>query len=136
MRYPEFHKIDVCTDYPCPCCNKRGKLLHITLTEAFGCDRCKRMFVLKERGAFIEEISYLYPYKPVWRWGGNRWIQVSPNWTNSYLPQILKLTLVLLAIGLPLTLLLTTHQSFLLWATIFLVLVTLLLLIFWLVYRR
>jgi hypothetical protein len=136
VRYPKFQKIDIRVDYPCPCCNKKGKLLHITLTEAFGCDRCRRMFVLKENSTVIEELSYIYPYKPTWRWLGNRWLQIKPNWTGNYLAQIFRLVLIVLAIGLPIALLLTTHQSFLFWGTIFSILVIIPLLIFWLAYRR
>jgi hypothetical protein len=136
VRYPKFQKIDISADYPCPCRHKKGKLLPIALTEAFGCDRCKRMFVLKENGVVIEELSYVYPYKPTWRWSGNRWIQVNTSWANNYLPRTLILVLILLAIGPPIALLLTTHQSAILWGAILVILIVLPVLIFWLAYRR
>jgi hypothetical protein len=65
-------KIDLHQDYPCPC-HRQGRLREITLTEAFGCSRCQKIFVLQENGYTIEELSTTYPYKYCYFWNGSRW---------------------------------------------------------------
>jgi hypothetical protein len=64
--------LDLHRDYPCPC-RRRGRLVPIVLTEAYGCDLCQQIFVLQEGSQEIEQISSLYPYKRRWRWTGHRW---------------------------------------------------------------
>jgi hypothetical protein len=95
------NKIDLNVDYPCPC-HRRGRLTPITLTEAFGCNRCARFFVVQENGYVIEELPTNYSYKRTWRWTGNQWNIVSPPIAKSYLPLILGvlsiITLLLIAI--------------------------------------
>lgn len=73
MRPQKYLKIDLSSEYPCPC-RRRGRLLPIVLTEAFGCDRCQQIFVVDEKNQIIEQLSSTYPYKPAWRWTGYRWI--------------------------------------------------------------
>ncbi|MBD2092116.1 hypothetical protein H6F67_19900 [Microcoleus sp. FACHB-1515] len=99
------HKIDLNGDYPCPC-RRRGRLVPIALTEAFGCNRCQQIFVVQESGQAIEQLSTHYPYKRAWRWTGHQWVMVHPNLSRGYLP----LTLVIL-IGLVFLLLITMLQS-------------------------
>jgi hypothetical protein len=99
------HKIDPNSDYPCPC-RRRGRLVPIALTDAFGCNRCQQIFVVQENGYVIEQLSTNYPYKRAWRWTGHQWVMVHPSLSRGYLP----LTLVIL-IGLVFLLLLTTLQS-------------------------
>lgn len=65
-------KIDLHQEYPCPC-HRQGRLKEITLTEAFGCSRCQKIFVLQENGYTIEELSTTYPYKYCYFWNGSRW---------------------------------------------------------------
>jgi hypothetical protein len=65
-------KIDLHQEYPCPC-HRQGRLREITLTEAFGCSRCQKIFVLQENGYIIEELSTTYPYKYCYFWNGSRW---------------------------------------------------------------
>lgn len=98
------HKIDLNSDYPCPC-RRRGHLSPIALTEAFGCDRCQQIFVVQENGYVIEQLSTNYPYKKAWRWTGNQWNVSHTSLSRGYLP----LALVIL-VGLILLLLLTTLQ--------------------------
>jgi len=98
------HKIDFNHDYPCPC-RRRGRLVPIALTEAFGCNRCQQIFVVQENGYVIEQLSTNYPYKRAWRWTGHQWVMVHPNFNRGYLP----LTLGIL-IGLVFLLLITTLQ--------------------------
>ncbi|MBD2744268.1 hypothetical protein [Coleofasciculus sp. FACHB-1120] len=88
-------KIDLNNDYPCPC-RRRGRLIPITLTEAFGCDRCQQIFVVEENGFAIEQLSTSYPYKRSWRWTGHRWSTAHPGLGDSYLPVSLLIISVLL----------------------------------------
>ncbi|WP_310483539.1 hypothetical protein [Chamaesiphon sp. VAR_48_metabat_403] len=64
-------KIYLDLEYHCPC-HLNGTLRQIVLTEAFGCDRCHRIFVLQEDGLEIEELAATYPYKRRYYWNGNR----------------------------------------------------------------
>ena len=73
MPSQKAQKIDLNAEYPCPCC-RRGCIRPITLTEALGCDRCQQIFVVKEHGKAIEQLSTTYPYKRSWCWSGKRWI--------------------------------------------------------------
>ncbi|MEY3298806.1 MAG: hypothetical protein RLZZ597_2066 [Cyanobacteriota bacterium] len=72
MRTYKSQKIDHQSDYPCPC-RRSGRLQPITLTEAFGCDRCQQIFVVQEDGYVMEQLSTHYPYKRAWRWTGQQW---------------------------------------------------------------
>lgn len=72
MPSQKAQKIDLSAEYPCPCPH-RGSLAPITLTEAFGCNRCQKIFVVEENGYTIEQLSTSYPSKKSWRWTGNRW---------------------------------------------------------------
>ncbi|WP_430640030.1 hypothetical protein WH8501_13590 [Crocosphaera watsonii WH 8501] len=103
-------KIDLNQDYPCPC-RRKGHLLPIVLTEAFGCDRCQQIFVVEDNGQNIEQLSSSYPYKRIWRWTGYRWLIIRPG-LSSLGPSII--------IGIAL-------------AGLFMVLPAI---IFWLAYRR
>jgi hypothetical protein len=129
------HKIDFNNDYPCPC-RRRGRLVPIALTEAFGCDRCQQIFVVQESGYVIEQLSTNYPYKRAWRWSGHQWVMVHQSLGRGYFP----LTLVIL-IGLIFLLLITTLQSPLSSSLTFrivaaLVLLVLLIFTLWLACRR
>ncbi|MBD1833630.1 hypothetical protein H6F74_13390 [Trichocoleus sp. FACHB-90] len=92
-------KIDLNIDYPCPC-RRRGRLVPITLTEAFGCDRCQQIFVVEENGYVIEQLSTSYPYKRSWRWSGHRWSTAHPSLGDSYIPMSLGIIVVVLIAGL------------------------------------
>uniref|UniRef100_UPI0030840BB5 hypothetical protein n=1 Tax=Petrachloros mirabilis TaxID=2918835 RepID=UPI0030840BB5 len=65
-------KVDLDAVYPCPC-RRQGSLLPIALTEAFGCDRCQQIFVIKPDGHTLEQLSGHYPYKRLWYWNGQNW---------------------------------------------------------------
>ena len=71
MTPPHQQKIHLDREYPCPC-HLHGKLQPIVLTEAFGCDRCHRIFVLQADGSTIEELAAIYPYKRRYYWNGKR----------------------------------------------------------------
>jgi hypothetical protein len=84
-------------DYPC-FCHPRGKLQQIVLTEAFGCSRCRRIFVLQPDGLTIEELATTYPYKRRYYWNGKRLrsmgslsngnVGILANWQN-FVPEAL-----------------------------------------------
>ena len=55
MQPQKAQKIELTTEYPCPC-RRRGRLLPITLTEAFGCNRCQQIFVVEDSGYALEQL--------------------------------------------------------------------------------
>jgi hypothetical protein len=128
-------KIDFNQEYPCPC-RRRGRLVPITLTEAFGCDRCQQIFVVQDNGHVLEQLSTTYPYKRAWRWTGNGWHVVHPRIGESYLPIALGIIFVLVIIWLPLALKLAKGSSIIAWAIVAVVLAILPALMVWLTYRR
>ncbi|NJL85577.1 MAG: hypothetical protein HC886_05750 [Leptolyngbyaceae cyanobacterium SM1_1_3] len=85
MRSKKSQKVDLTADYPCPC-RRRGRIVPIALTEAFGCDRCQQIFVLQEDGYVIEQLSTHYPYKRAWRWVGQQWTLDRGGLSRNYLP--------------------------------------------------
>jgi hypothetical protein len=128
-------KIDLNTEYPCPC-RRHGRLLPITLTEAFGCDRCQQIFVLENDGKTIEQLSSSYPYKRAWRWTGYRWMAVHSGLGENYLPMALGLILILLVIWLPLALRSPSSLGIIFWVAIAVVFIILPVFAIWLVYLR
>ncbi|MBE9043658.1 hypothetical protein IQ255_04420 [Pleurocapsales cyanobacterium LEGE 10410] len=137
MRPYKKQKIDLSSEYPCPC-RRKGSLKPIVLTEALGCDRCQQIFVVKKDGQVIEQLSSIYQKKS-WQWTGNRWKNVYARWTQSYLSAMVVLTFasaILLMIMLPLLLRWLSTQSIISWAVIFLFFITLLILSLFVVYRH
>jgi hypothetical protein len=131
----KVHKIDPTQDYPCPC-RRRGRLIPIALTEAFGCNRCQQIFVVEDGGHVLEQLSTSYPYKRTWRWNGRQWNIINPGLSESYLPVALGITLVLLSIWLPLALKSPANSGIILWAVVVLLLAVLPALMVLLAYRR
>ncbi|MEK0179198.1 MAG: hypothetical protein EAZ78_09685 [Oscillatoriales cyanobacterium] len=127
-------KIDLNGDYPCPC-RRRGRLVPIILTEAFGCNRCQQIFVLDESGYVIEQLSTNYPYKQTWRWTGQQWNRAHRGFREHYLPLALGMILVLLMIWLPLALY-SPGRNIILWAMVAVLLAMVPALMVWLAYRR
>lgn len=135
MHSQKLQKVDLNNDYPCPC-RRRGRLVPIALTEAFGCNRCQQIFVLQENGYVIEQLSTSYPYKRAWRWNGHQWHVAHSSLARGYFP----LTLAII-FGLLFLLLLTTLNSPLSASVTFrviaaLVLSMMLVLMLWLACRR
>ncbi|NJO80389.1 MAG: hypothetical protein HC827_19010 [Cyanobacteria bacterium RM1_2_2] len=135
MHSQKAQKIDFNNDYPCPC-RRRGRLVPITLTEAFGCNRCQQIFVVQENGYVIEQLSTTYPYKRAWRWTGHQWNIAHSSLTRGYFPFTLAIIF-----GLLFLLLLTTLNSPLSSSVTFrviaaLVLSMMLVLMLWLACRR
>ncbi|HEY9800897.1 MAG TPA: hypothetical protein V6D25_11105 [Leptolyngbyaceae cyanobacterium] len=135
MQSKKPEKIDLNSEYPCPC-RRKGTLLPITLTEAFGCKPCGRIFVVEDNAHVLEELSTTYPYKRAWRWYGNSWNLVHSKWGERYLPIALGSIFVLVIIWLPLALRMGNGSSLIAWAMVALLLVLLPALMFWLTYRR
>jgi hypothetical protein len=135
VRSQKAQKIDLNTEYPCPC-GRRARLLPITLTEAFGCNRCQQIFVVEDDGYVIEQLSTSYPYKRAWRWMGSRWNTAHSGIRESYLPVAVGIIVVLLIVWLPLALRSTAGSSVILWALLALLLAVLPAIMVWLAYRR
>ncbi len=135
MPPPRTTKIDLTQEYPCPC-RQRGHLRLITLTEAFGCDRCQQIFVVDETGYVLEQLSSHYPYKRSWRWNGHQWHGVRSSLRESYLPMTLGVILVLLSVLLPLALNSPPSSGVIFWAIVALLLAVLPVLMILLAYRR
>lgn len=135
MPSPKAKKIDFDKDYPCPC-GRRGRILPITLTEAFGCDRCQQIFVVEESGQVLEQLSTTYPYKKAWLWTGTRWHRAHTGLKDHYLPLSLFIIVVLLGLWLVLALHAPKDSKVIPWLLASVLLATLPALIFWLAYRR
>jgi len=73
------------------------------LTEAFGCDRCQRIFVVQDDNQELEELSGAYPNKRAWRWNGTRWVPVHSCFGEVNLPIPLLIIPPVLVTGLLLT---------------------------------
>lgn len=71
MPPPLQQKIYLDQEYPCPC-HLKGTLQQMVLTEAFACNRCRRIFVLQADSLTIEELAATYPYKRRYYWNGSR----------------------------------------------------------------
>lgn len=130
MRPYKIQKIDLSSEYPCPC-RRQGNLKPIMLTEALGCQRCQQIFVLKENGQVIEQLSSIY-HKKAWRWTGNRWINAYSRWQKNSLSLVLVGAVAIALIGviiLPLMLQWLTARSIIFWTTVLLILIVLMLLI-------
>ncbi|MFM5887368.1 MAG: hypothetical protein ACKPFD_13225 [Dolichospermum sp.] len=128
-------KIDLNIEYTCPC-RRQGQLIPITLTEAFGCDRCQQIFIVEENGYVLKQLSTTYSYKRAWSWQGNSWHLVQPPLERNYLPIALGIIFVLVIIWLPLALQLANSSSILAWAMVAVLLAILPVLMIWLTYRR
>lgn len=93
-------KIDLNAEYPCPLClRRRGRLTLISLTEAFGCDRCQQIFIVEDSGYAIEQLSTSYPYKKAWCWKGDKWMVAHSTIRENYLPLSLGIVVFALCIA-------------------------------------
>ncbi len=135
MQPQKADKIDLNMEYSCPC-RRKGRLIPITLTDAFGCDRCQQIFVVEGNGYILEQLSTTYPYKRAWLWKGSGWQMVQRPVAVSYLPIALSIIFVLVIIWLPLALRLATSSSIIAWAMVAVLLAILPALMVWLTYRR
>lgn len=137
MRPHKVHKIDLTSEYPCPC-RRNGNLKPIVLTEALGCDRCQQIFAVKKDGQVIEQLSSIYQ-KRSWRWTGNRWKNTYTHWSQSYVSIILMLLFVgsvIIVMILPQVLRWLNAQSIISWIVAFLFLIMVLILSLFVIYRH
>lgn len=134
MRPQKSIKLDSNNDYPCPC-RRKGRLLPIILTEAFGCDRCQQIFAIDEKRQEIELLSSAYPYKRIWRWTGHRWRALQQG-SESSLPTFLALILMIFMGWLFLALHSLQALSMILGIIVGVILVFFFVYTIWLAYRR
>lgn len=134
MRSRKPIKVDISQQYPCPC-RRRGHLIPIVLTEAFGCDRCQQIFIVDEKNEEIELISSSSAYKRLWRWNGYRWRAVHRTQPESF-PAFLALLLMIMVGCLFLALRYPNALKVILGIMIAGTLLFFILYVFWLVYRR
>ena len=120
--------IDLNAVYPCPCC-RRGDLRLIALTEALGCDRCQKIFVVQGNGHTLEQLSTTYPHQRTWQWNGRHWHLV-----NTTLPQSPLVLGVTLSLSLAVVMLLMRGLMF--WPAVVLLALSGFLVMLWLAYRR
>ena len=132
-----IRKIDLQKNYPCPSCRK-GSLNLILLTEALGCDRCQKIFVVKENYQIIGQLSS-FEQKKTWYWNGSSWSNLYTGLTQNTLSALL-ITMVLLpmlmAIFLSLLLRRIPPNSMMLGVIVCLVTIIFVGLILWLAYRH
>lgn len=132
MQIHRHQKISFTAEYPCPC-RRRGRLVPIVLTDAFGCDRCQQIFVVHDSGESIEQLSATYTPKKVWRWTGHQWSgQRSALMGRDILPLLLTALLGVVIVFLIATL----NAEVGLRVGIVAVLFAMLALFFWFAYRR
>lgn len=82
--------------YPCPC-RRQGRLIPIALTDAFGCQRCQQIFVVKQDDfTRIEQLSTSYPYRRTWYWDGHQWHPVRRGLGEGYWLFTMGLSLLIL----------------------------------------
>lgn len=137
MRPYKVHKIDLTSEYPCPC-RRSGNLKPIVLTEALGCDRCQQIFAVKKDGQVIEQLASVYQQKS-WRWTGNRWQKADRRWKQNYLSILLILLFglsIFMVVVLPQMLRWLNAQSIISWIVVFLFLMMLLILSLFVIYRH
>ena len=130
MRPYKTQKIDLNSEYPCPC-RRKGNLKPIVLTDALGCDRCQQIFEVKKDGHVIEQLSSVYQKKS-WQWTGNRWKNAYIRQKQSYLFTIALMALifaVLAFVALPLVLHWLSSWSIISWVVLFLIVVIMLLIL-------
>lgn len=94
MQIPKVQKIDRQQIYPCPC-RRRAKLKPITLTDAFGCDRCSLIFVVEDGDYSLVQLGGIDPYRHVWYWMGTKW-QANRHLAGKYALNSLSALLLLL----------------------------------------
>lgn len=137
MRSYRNQKISLKNDYPCPC-RRTGCLKPIVLTEALGCDRCQQIFVVKEDGQVIEQLSSIY-HKQAWRWNGHRWSNVYPGVNGKSLSALFIIVVLLpliTAIALPIVLYKLSSENIIFWGIACSLLIAILVIVLWSAYRH
>lgn len=95
MRFQEPTKLDLSNDYPSHC-RQRGLLFAVVLTEAFGRLLRQQIFVDREDGQAVEQLSSGCPYKRSGCWIDYCcWLEMQPSLGCSYLRIISGMIVVL-----------------------------------------
>jgi len=88
--------------YPCPSC-RQGKLVPITLTDAWGCDRCKQIFEQRDEPNTVGKLATPHHRQRTWRWNGQQWVSgntlVKPKAINSIAAVALLVCVVWFGLG-------------------------------------
>lgn len=134
MHTKEKQLLDLNQNYPCPSC-KQGVLVPITLTEAWGCDRCKQIFELKPQPNTVGKLSTPYPRQRTWHWNGERWQLNSNRLKSAAAEPYLLVRVIALAVVLWLTWVLLQAVGLAVAFKIALIVLALVVM-FWLVLRR
>lgn len=85
-------------DYPCPC-RCEGRLSPIPLTEALGCFKCQRIFVVGHDGLVISDVVASRAAGQQWRWTGREWYRASGPGAFGLITMVLLLVGVMLGLG-------------------------------------
>lgn len=72
MQIKEPPALDLDQTYPCPICSQ-GTLVPITLTEAWGCDRCQQILQRDQPPNTLIKLSTPYARQRRWIWNGHQW---------------------------------------------------------------
>jgi hypothetical protein len=124
-------KIDLQVDYPCPCGSK-GRIVPIILTEALGCNRCSRIFVVQAEGYALEELATIYSHKKVWHWTGDQWDRPYVRFQRR--PSFIGVLILIILLVITLTVSWQTWPGIRSWI-IFLSVCLFSMMIFWLIFR-
>ena len=129
----ECDALDLDQSYPCPVC-RYGTIKPITLTEAWGCDRCRQIFERRAESNTIGKLSSPYNRQRNWRWDGKQWVMGS----KLIKPRVFNVTIAA-SLGFLLWLVLSRIELYSLSAVFLLgmaVAIVLLAVIFWALQRR
>jgi hypothetical protein len=103
----------------------------ITLTDAFGCDRCPLMFVIEDSGHSLVQLGGIDPYRRAWQWNGAKW-QASHDMKAKFQAEVLPTQLLIVSVTLMmLLLLLSLNMKLALVLPLALIATTPLILVFW-----
>ncbi len=127
----EKQTLDFDQTYPCPAC-RHGVLVPITLTEAWGCDRCKQIFEQREEPNTVGKLATPYHRQRTWRWNGKQWVMgrkfVKPKAINAVTIGALSVVLIWFVVSR-----ITTSSALILGI---LALILLLVVMFWVLRQR
>ena len=76
-----MQKIEVSSDYPCPC-RRDARLIPIALTDALGCNKCSNVYVIINDGMNIEQVSGIPGVKRVLVWNGKSWQPIHREYSS------------------------------------------------------
>ncbi|HEY9705098.1 MAG TPA: hypothetical protein V6C58_21855 [Allocoleopsis sp.] len=134
-KFAKLQKIELNTEYPCPC-KRKGHLLPMILMEAMGCDRCGQIFAVEQEGYLLEQVSSTYPYKRFWHWSGKKWMTANQNIKYAYIPILMVVTMILTIIVLGMALIPKTQTNIIMGSIMLIFMGLLTMMIVWQAYVR